>query len=589
MHTLRTFERPQVKSVLENQGSVYLATEIGVYRLEGQALVALPTWHNRSVQQLAAMPSGFLLLLEEEDGQTLLLCDQQWHVQYELPRPRGEKIKCLYVQEHNLLAGTKSGLFQLPLQPTAAAEDWQCLFRDPAGYGEVLWINSQGTGHLRASIKKLGMDAKPALIETLDNAISWHVEMASDYQDLILAADDEHCISRWQGYRHRRTRAGYKKHPISAGYISHDRWAVLDGDKLEYQQKGHALLSFKHPALAEAERVYPLPEQRAFLVAGVQGAFLVSPSDGQVIDLFADQDFDKHLGKLKRIFTLDDHTLLTTATYGTFRSTDGGVHWQSVRSEWTVLDAEHLLRSPDGRWWLGCQRGLFVSHDNGLSWNYVKFKLTELPHYCELRGGLAMSGEHLFIGSKTGLWVAPLTQPESISRVAAFGTAAIELLHQDPNDGRLLVGTASLDADQLWCFDPKTSRVQALTTPVKISILEAQVTGTVDDCLIATDEHVYRVLTTPDQQTSISEVTPEQGAGNYGLMALSKESCIVWDAEHAWYWHPASSSVHAISDWPRGIRHASLFQQGILTTDRRQLALINLPLITPEQHEECLS
>jgi len=589
MHTLTKFERPQVKAVLENQGTVYLATEIGVYRLEGQTLVALSTWHNRSVQQVTAMPSGFLVLLEEDDGQTLLVCDQHWEAQYELPRPQGEKIKCLYRQENHLLAGTKSGLFKLPLQPSALAEDWQCLFRDPAGFGEVLWINSHGVGHLRASIKKLGVDAKPALIETLDNAISWHVEMASDYQDLILAADDEHCISRWQGYRHRHTRAGYKKHPISAGYLNHDHWAVLDGDKLEYQQQGHALVSFKHPSLAEAERLYPLPQQGGFLVAGVQGAFLVSPSHGQVIDLFAGQDFDKHLGKLKRIFTLDDDVLLATATYGTFRSTDAGHHWQPVTSEWAVLDAEHLLRSTDGRWWLGCQRGLFVSNDNGLCWHYVKFKLAELPHYSELRGGLAISGQQLFIGSKTGLWVAPLAQPDAISRVAAFGTAAIELLHQDPNDGRLLIGTVSLDEDQLWCFDPQTARVQALATPGQLSLFEAQVVGTVNDCLIATDEHVYRVLTTPDHKTSIQEITPKQGVGNYGLMALNTESCVLWDTQHAWCWHHLSSSLDVISDWPKGIRHACLRQQGILTTDRRQLALINLPPITPEQLEECVS
>ncbi|KGK41659.1 hypothetical protein LH51_13300 [Nitrincola sp. A-D6] len=420
---------------------IFIATEVGLYQLQGALLSEVSTWHNQPVKGIAASPQGYLLLLESDNGQTLYLCDEQWQVRHELPCPPGETIKCLHSQDTFILAGTKHGVFRLPLDTENAPEasSWQCLFKDFGGWGEVLWIHSENSQHIRASIKKLAPDAKPALIETRDGGISWQVEAAADYQDLMLAANDQHWISRWKGIRQRHATSGYKKHPLTAAWLSTEDWALLDGNKLEYQQAGQAILSFTHPLLAEAKWLYPLHQQNAFLIAGVQGAYLVEPGKGSVSDLFTGITLPGGLGKLKQVFELDDGVRLATATYGTFRSEDGGNTWKPADAEWSVLNAKHLIRSDDGRWWLGCQRALFVSDNNGQRWRYIKLKLEQMPHYAELSGGLAIIGDQLFIGSKTGLLVTQLNDPERVSRVAAFGTQAIKSLFTDQDHKHLLV------------------------------------------------------------------------------------------------------------------------------------------------------
>jgi len=579
-HPLRAFERPQVKGILPTPTGPYLATEIGLYQLKAGQLHDIIAWRGQPVQHIATAPGGYLVLLEDDSGQTLHLCDAQWQIRRELPLPPGEKIKCLHCQDENLLAGTKHGLFRLALSSESATEkvQWQCLFRDRNGWGEVLWIHSDNAEHIRASVKKLGADAKPALIETHDNGTSWHVESVADYQDLILAADTRHWISRWKGYRGRRATSGHKKHPLTAGYLGGDCWAVLEGNKLEYQRQGQARVAFKHPLLAEAERLYPIEQGHAFLVAGVQGAYLVEPGQGRVTDLFADHVLTTGLGKLKRIFELDDGVLLAIATYGTFRSEDAGRSWQPVDSEWTVLDAEHLVRSGDGRWWLGCQRALFVSADNGRRWRHVKLKLKELPHYAELRGGLAIVGERLFIGSKTGLLVCRLEDPECVSRVAAFGVQAIEALFTDRRGKHLIVGTHAAGHDRLWHYRPNKQKLRALTAPGQVPVFESELGGNLHHFLIATGERLFSVFDRKNAGVEVREITPRINDGEYHITSDSRSQVLVWNARAAWLWHVGEKPPKILSDWPAGVRHAWLCDNGCaaLTTDRRQLRVVAL-------------
>ncbi|MCE8040068.1 sialidase family protein [Halomonas sp. MCCC 1A11062] len=583
---LAAFERPQVKGVLAGATGIYLAAETGLYELHDRQLREVPAWRGRPVQQVAAAAEGYLVLLEDDSGQTLHLCDSQWQPRRELPRPAGEKIKCLHAQAEHLLVGTKRGLYRLPLADTAQASDWQCLFRDSAGWGEVLWASSQQAEHIRASVKKLGAAAKPALIETHDAGVSWHVESLGDYQDLILAADERRLITRWKGCRERYTTSGYKKHPLTAGFLAGDRWAVLDGNKLEYQQEGHARVAFEHPLLAEAERLLPLEQGNVFLVAGVQGAYLVEPGHGRVTDLFGEAAGPAGLGKLKRIFELDDGVLLATATYGTFRSDDEGQTWQAADAEWAVLDAEHLMRSDDGRWWLGCQRALFVSDDNGRRWRYVKFKLAELPHYCELRGGLAVVGGQLFIATKTGLLVAPLASPERIARVAAFGEQAIEALFTDDERQLLLVGTHGAGQDRLWRYDPVEEQAQPLTAPGQVPVFESQIGGTLSACLIASGERLFRLACAGEGPVVLEEMMPQPQAGDYHIASDSQQRLLVWNERSAWRWHGGEEPLQALPDWPAGVRHACIRADGrsALTTDRRQLRTVSLPCLETAGH-----
>lgn len=597
---LTSFARPQVKCVLPTPEGLYLAAETGLYRLEAQQLQPVANWENKPVQYIAKASSGYWLLLEDESGQTLYLCDSLWHILEEVSGPPGEKIKCLQAVSDGLLAGTKQGIYRLSPATATKNNCWQCLFRDPFGFGEVLWLASDQSHHIRASIKKLGADAKPALLETLDNGISWHVESMSDYQDLILVADSKRCVTRWKGYRFRGTTCGYKKHPLTAAYLAVDGWAVLDGEKLEYQFNGHALGAFKHPILAEAERIFPVNEGEAFLVAGVQGAFLVEPGRGQVTDLFSELAAlcpqQPILGKLKRIFALDDGVLLATATYGTFRSVDGGKNWQPVQSDWAVLDAEHLLQSQQGHWWLGCQRALFFSDDNGQSWRYIKFKLSELPHYSELRGGLAIIDTQLFIGTKTGLLVAPLKAPEKITRVATFGECAVEALYPHNQNQSLLVGTQRLNQDQLWHYYPATAQVLPLTQPGDIPILETQIGHHQYDYLIATGEQLFYLKESEGGTTQIEAITPEFNNGDYHLAPTPEGSLIVWNKHRAWLWCGGSTIAKPIKDWPMDVRHICCLDQSIITTDRKQICILPLPNaasseqpIQPQTNEVLLS
>jgi photosystem II stability/assembly factor-like uncharacterized protein len=559
-HALQHYARPQVRCVLQHAGQTLLGSEIGLHALQGQALVDLPAWRGRPVQCLAAGHGRRLLLIEDEHGQVLHECDDQWQPSAQLPALAGEKIKSLALAADAVLAGTKSGLFRL------TEGGWQRLFGDPQGYGEVLWVQAHDAGQpLRASVKKLGYAARPALIESSDAGASWSVTPQADYQDLVIAADAQWIVTRWRGARRRSHPGEIKKHPLSAAALHADGWSVLDGDKLETQRDSRAASSFYHPALAEAERLCFVDDGRA-LVAGVQGAHLVDAADGSVTDLFAGRELPAGLGKLKRVFVLDDGVLLATATFGSFRSTDDGRSWEPAASEWSVLDAEHLVQSADGRWWLGCQRALFVSADNGKTWRYVKLKVKH-PHYCELRGGLAITAGRLYVGTKAGLLSSRLDRPEDVSWVPGYEHLAIEALQATPDPDTLLVGTGD---GRLWRHAVARGQAEVLA---QVPVHESALVGDAAHCLIATADRLYEC-----QGGQVRDVTPAATHGGLALVAAGSGRFLAWDRNRAWLGR-LGQGLRELPGWPAGVRHAALGAHATRahTTDRRQFRQLALP------------
>lgn len=556
-HELSSYARPQVRAVLHHESRIYIACEIGLYELQANRLVPVERWREQPVQGLASGFGRQLLLIENDQGQTLHECDAEWSSTRVLPAIAGEKIKSLGLDAEGVLAGTKSGLFRW------ADERWQRLFSDVHGKGEVLWVRGGAGGQpLRASVKKLGHAARPALIESGDGGLSWAVSAQPDYQDLVLAADDQWIVTRWRGARRRGSEGEIKKHPLSAAQIGGDGWTVLDGDKLESQRIGYASSSFYHPIVAEAEHLLRL-DDACVLVAGVQGAWLLDVATGRSVDLFEGMALPQGLGKIKRVFVLDDGALLATATFGTFRSTDGGIGWVPCNSEWSVLDAEHLLKGPDGRWWLGCQRALFVSDDNGLTWRYIKLKVKH-PHYAELRGGLAIVGDRLYVGTKAGLLSSTLQRPESVTWVSGYERLGIEALHADPGNDALLVGT---DDGTLWLHEVASGAVRRVA---EVPVYESTLFGVGDHCLVTTGAQLFEI-----ERGRVREITPADAQGELSLVALDATRFLLWDRDRGWSGE-MTGPMTGLPDWPAQVRHASVAASArvVHTTDRRKLRVV---------------
>lgn len=556
-HPIATFARPQVKGLLRVDDRVYLAAETGLYEVAGHALSPIGAWQGQPVQCIAQAPAGFLLLIESEQGQSLHQCDDAWQPAEQISNIPGEKIKTLCGTQAGILAGTKSGVFRY------SERSWQRLFADAHGRGEVLWVSSRDGLHIIASVKKMGAGARPALIESQDGGQSWSITASPDYQDIVLAADAQWIVTRWRGARRRGEHGEIKKHPLSAVNLLADGWSVLDGDKLETQRTGHGAASFYHPIIVEAERLLWLSDR--VLVAGVQGAYLVDIAQGHVSDLFANAELLAGLGKIKRIFPLDDGALLSTATFGTFRSTDAGETWSAVDAEWTVFDAEHILRGADGRWWLACQRALFVSDDNGLSWRYVKLKVKQ-QHYCELRGGIAIVGDHLYVGTKAGLLESALAHPDTVSYVPGFDQQAIEALRADSQAGELIVGTGD---GALWRYAVQSREMQRLAD---VPVDESSLAGRAGCCVLVTGEQVFEI-----GAGGTRDINPPGPRSAFGLAPFGEDSFLLWNDDQAWR-GTAGGALAPLSGWPQGVRHASVAGSGRIahTTDRRSLYHLTL-------------
>jgi len=559
MTQLNDFRQLEVKASLEHAGRLWFGTANGLYCLPAesdQPASLIGDWQGEEVQALAGDGHSMLLACFGPAGPRLVICDADGRAVSWLTPPAGEKIKAMAMTGQTIWLGTKRGVFKRD------GDGWRHVF-DGNGKAEIigLWLYDD---LLVGSVKKMAPDDLPALIESRDGGESWSVEIQPDYQDVVVAADGDTIITRWRGARPRGARAGYKKHPITAGQIpGGGRWAVVDGDKMEVGGGSAAQLSTYHPAFGEAERLHLVPG--GVVVAGAQGAWRFEPATGRFCSLLPDHAITGLEGKIKRVFRLDD-VLLAATTFGTFRSFDDGRSWERSDVEWWVLDAERAARDATGRWWILCQRGLFRTDDLGGRIDYHKIKVKG-DHYSELRT-LAVAGERVCLGTKQGLFVnRPGSDTEAFFRVEAFGKQPIEALAWDAQAGRLLVGTAT---GGLWSWDLATPPDRIADQPLNEATILV-------DKGIAWIANGYRL--TEMQGMRLRDITPPvgEGAGSIHLEDAG-DRLLAWNRQAAWLRSKAGGAWVECAGWPMGLRHVALdAARGLcIGTDRARLHHIAL-------------
>lgn len=556
--TLKEFAKLEVKAALADGSAIWLGTASGLYRYDpavDRKARAIPGWAGRTVSALGRAANGFCLASEKDGRSTVFRCDATGKPLEEIAAPDGDKIKAI-LDVPGLRIGTKRGVYHL------APGGWEQQF-GAQGPAEITRLWSVD-GRLFAAIKKLGPKQLPALIESGDGGRTWSVEAMPDYQDAVVAADTTRIATRWRGARPRRMPGEYKKHPITAAWIGDEGTAVVDGDKLEIQLSGGGKVAAHHPIFGEAEHVHLVPG--GAVVAGPQGAYRATFASGRVDDLLDHSAVAGVPGKAKRLYVLDRGALLATTTFGAFRSTDGGESWTECRSEWAVLDAEALVRAESGRWWLLCQRGLFRSDDNGVTWVYEKFKVKNHErHYGEYRS-LAVLGNLVAVGTKAGLFVDRSDKPNGFSRVERFGTAVIEALSPDGRSGRLLVGTAD---GEVVSYDPALGTTDKVVT---VPVNESTLLGDASHLLIHSKDRIHEAI-----GRVARDVTPAGAAGSLHVAACA-DRLLAWDSHRAWTRTVDHKQWHSVPGWPAGVRHASIdIALGVAyTTDRTRLARVAL-------------
>ena len=548
---LDAFARPEVKAVLRLGGTILLATQHGLCRwAPGEAMQPLPGLPAEEVRALGPAPGGFVAAI----GRRLLLADGAGRIEAWLQPPAGEKVAAASAAAGRVLLGTKTGIFG------ATEGGWMRLLGGPGCEVTRIW---EQPGRILAAVKKQGARRRPALAESIDGGVSWAVEEMGDYGDVVLAADARRIVTRWRGARPRGpVRGGYKKHPLSAAELMADGGVlVLDGDKAEIAGPGRRKAEIFHPRLAEAEQVALLPE--GILFAGLQGALLFDPLRWRMTDLLQDLFPGRVHGKRKRLFVLDDNAVLVTCSFGAFRTTDGGASFQPVDAEWDVLDAEHCARATDGRWFLLCQRGLFASRDNGARWDYVKPKLPQgSRHYGEFRS-LAIGAGTLWLGTKQGLFAAPLADPERLASVAGVPEASIEALHATAM-GELLLAIEGQGVQ-------RRDAAGALHAVAATELHEAALLDAGGRLLAASEDRLLDLTAAP------AEITPT-GANGPLALAADASRLLLWSRLAAWQRPLAGGAWQALPGWPAGVRSVALLADGqALLTDRARLQRLVLP------------
>lgn len=554
--SLDQFRRVEVKATLQHGARLWLGTADGLFL--GATDSDLPAtrveaWDGHEVQALAADGDGFLLCSFKAGTASLARCDSSAAIVGSYTLPPREKVKAMVRHGDRLWIGTKQGVFRRD------GDTWTHVF-DGKGKAEIVRLWHDGTT-LRGAVKKIAPNDRPALIESRDNGDSWQIEEQPDYQDSVIAANADTIITKWRGARPRGAKAGFKKHPITAGLIAADgKTAVVDGDKLEIALKPGEKLATYHPAFADAEYVHLV--EGGMVVAGAQGAWHFEPATGRLSDLLPNIRGQAY-GKIKRLFQLD-HALLATTTFGTFRSFDAGASWEQANAEWWVLDSEHAQRGDDGRWWIACQRGLFRSDDQGGRIDYHKLKVSG-PHYGELRC-LAIAGDKVCVGTKQGLFVnRPDTDAEAFQRVAAFGEGPIEGLAWDKQARRLMVGTGD---GKLFAWDLATSPELRAELPIH----EATMIAEAGHIWLASDGALHEIV-----GRSVRDGAPADAGEGLHILDLG-ERLLAWDKGAAWIRQKNGGSWQKLPQWAPGIRHVAYdaARNRLITTDRQQLAAVNL-------------
>jgi ligand-binding sensor domain-containing protein len=554
--SLDRFRRVEVKATLQHGAWLWLGTADGLYRSpvdSDRPAAKVAGWDGHEIQALARDGDGLLVCTFSKSGPALARCDAEARIIDRVTLPDGQKVKALVRSNDKLWLGTKQGVFRQD------GNSWRHVF-DGQGKAEItrLWHDGKT---LRAAVKKMAPHDRPALIESTDGGDNWQIEIQPDYQDSVIAADADTIITKWRGARPRGAKAGFKKHPITAGLIAADgRSAVVDGDKLEIATGPGTKLATYHPAFGDAEYVHLVKE--GMVIAGAQGAWHFEPATGRLSDLLPNGDLQPY-GKIKRVFQLD-HALLAATTFGVFRSFDGGESWEQANAEWWVLDTEHAMRGENGRWWIACQRGLFRSDDQGGRIDYHKLKVSG-AHYGELRC-LAIAGDKVCVGTKQGLFVnRPDTDAEAFQRIAFFGEGPIEGLAWDRIKKRLMVGTGD---GKLYVWD--------LTTPpeliAEMPIHEATMYAENGHVWLTSDGVIYEVT------GKSARINRPDGSGE-GLHLLDLGArLLAWDKQHAWVREKLGGSWTRLPNWAPDIRHVAFdaARNRLITTDRAKLRSFSL-------------
>ncbi len=550
---LEAFARVEVKASLRIGDIFFLATQHGLCRWDRRgALAPVAGLPAGEVRALGPAPGGMVLAV----GGRILLADGTARIEAACDGPAGEKVAAASAASGRILLGTKTGVFG------REGEGWTRLLGGPGFEVIRLW---EAPGRILVSVKKQGAARRPALAESLDGGVTWSVEEMGDYGDVVLAADARRIVTRWRGARPRGvTPHGYKKHPLSGAELLPDGGVlVFDGDKAEIAGPGRRKAEIFHPMIAEAEQAHLLPE--GILLSGMQGAFLFDPLTWRMQDLAQGLFAERVLGKRKRLFKLDGMSVLATCSFGTFLSEDGGLSWAPADGEWDVLDAERIARAPDGRYFLLCQRGLFVSRDNGRRWDYAKPKLPHgSRHYGEFRS-LAIGDGKIWMGTKQGLFAASLEAPDKLAPVANLAAASIEVLHFEQDAGGLLMGMEGHGLSVLGS-DGTVRRLG------DVALHEATLLRDGAVLLAASEEKLFAI----GFDGAVADVTPE---GAHGPIAITAGAgrVLVWDRKRAWQRSMGGTGWQVVPGWPADIRSVALLPDGrAVMTDRAGLSALDL-------------
>ncbi|MCZ7649504.1 MAG: hypothetical protein M5U26_30305 [Planctomycetota bacterium] len=415
LSSILDFARPQVKDMLRVQGTLWLGSHAGLFRLDDQRLVAAEGWSDGEIKALGPAPLGFYVAIKRGKCCEVHRCGADGRSLDLLPALTASDLKCVSGLR-SVWAGAKKGVYRL------RDKAWQPVYVQDSC--EVARVEEREDG-IWVFCKKHGPEMTPAVLRSKDDGATWETLWTGAYHDAVLAASPALAVTRWRHKVKSGENGKYKKTPITAAVLLADgKLAVLDGHKLRIERPGHSTIEAKHPVFAEAEHL-DLERGRA-IVAGGQGAYSVDLTNGTVLDLFSGHPVPDHSYHIKKLYALKPDSFLAATSFGTFRSVDKGDTWAPVSGDWTVHDSEGLARAEDGTFFLACQRGLFASRDDGLSWKHEKFDAVS-EFWLELTGITAFAGG-VALSSKNGLYLWRAEEPKLLRRVESLGALRVSLV-----------------------------------------------------------------------------------------------------------------------------------------------------------------
>lgn len=557
-----THARLEVRGLLTCSAGTLAATGQGIYRLDEDRALALAPWEGLDVQAIGPAPDGgFAAVAGDGSGYRIVIGDAAGAPLREMAQPQGAECKAVYAVEGCLFAGGKHGLYRHD------GTDWQRCW--PAADGHptayIIDITCDHHGALHARMKKHGPEGLPAAIRSDDDGQTWQLSWERDYHDWVLAVDGWRVVTRWYGLIEGEApqSAALLRAVGAASFDGAGGVALLIGNRLEWRPPnaatGRATRALVHPICADAEHLLLDPASDGAVVAGEQGAYRFDLRSGAVQDCLAGIQARPGAAKLKRLWPLGGEAIVATASYGIFRSLDGGASWLPVPSEWSQLDAEDHVAVDAETHYLICQRCLARSVDRGASWQVVDL-VSEPHHYHELVTG-RRCGAYLLLGTKRGCFVAPLATGTPARHLAALGSGAINALAADEQQ------VWALDAaGRLFVVDPARGAARELTQLDEPCEFLARCDGAL---LAVGEETLYRIEVDGAVSRCAAPVPGELSA-----VDLDDGRILLWTAAGAWSGSP-DAGWEPIADWPVGgrpIKHAALLADGrALATDRDRL------------------